>query len=158
MKKLTVVLMICLSGFIFNPVYSQICKTCDLELIDQLEDFSLKDGMFIKSFSVSLPRYSKTNRHPVDSISIDLAGKSTYWIVLVSSTKKTGLAKLLMYDVNNTLMVTLENKYKLTLDASQIKTDKPATYYFKVSFEKGYEGCAGFAIYYIPGYKIKNKK
>jgi hypothetical protein len=52
----------------------------------------------------------------------------------------------------------LQNKYKLTLDASQIKTDKPTTYYFKVSFENGYEGCAGFAIYYLPGYKIKKKR
>ena len=148
MKKLNLILLYCLLGSIFEPVYSQICKVCDAEIIDGLEDFDLKNGIFIKSFSVSLPRYSKTDRHPVDSLSIDLAGKSTYWVVLVSSHKKMGLAKLLMYDNNNTLLVTLENKYTLTLDASQIKTDKPSSYHFKVSFDKGYEGCAGIVIYY----------
>ena len=157
MKKFTVILMICLSFLIYYPVESQVRNICDAELIDQLEDFDLKDAIFTKSFSVCLPGYSKENRHPSDSISIDLAGKSSYWIVLVSSNKKSGLAKLLMYDANNKLIATLENKYKLTLDASQIKTDQPANYYFKVSFDKGYEGCAGFAIYYVPGYKVKKK-
>jgi hypothetical protein len=154
--KLILVVFIFFSGF--YQVNCQVRTFCDDELIDQLEDFELKDGIFIKSFSVSLPRYSKENRHPTDSISIELAGKSKYWIVLVSSSKKMGLAKLMMHDMNDSLKLTLQNKYKLTLDASQMRTDKPATYYFKVSFESGNEGCAGFAIYYLPGYKIKKKR
>jgi len=157
MKTKLLLLLICSLGFISNQADCQVLKICDSELIDELEDFNLNDGIFIKSFSVSLPGSSKTIRHPTDSINIDLAGKSKYWIVLVSSRKKMGKAKLLMYDSNNSLIATIENKFAMTLDASEIKTDKPANYYFKVSFDRGFEGCAGFAIYYIPGVKIKKK-
>lgn len=155
--KTQLILLICLLGFIYYQADCQVRNVCDSELIDELEDFNLKDGIFIKSFSVSLRGSTKTNRHPTDSISINLAGKSKYWIVLVSSHKKMGKAKLLMYDSKNTLIATIENKFAMTLDASEIKTDKPANYYFKVSFDRGFEGCAGFAIYYIPGGKIKKK-
>jgi len=156
--KAQIILVVFLFVSGFYQVNCQVHNFCDDELIDQLEDFELKDGIFIKSFSISLPRYSKDNKHPTDSISFELAGKSTYWIVLVSSSKKMGLAKLMMYENNDSLKLTLQNKYKLTLDATQIKTINPTTYYFKVNFESGYEGCAGFAIYYIPGYKIKKKR
>ncbi len=143
--------------FICPWVNCQVSNYCDPELVDALEDYQLKDGMFIKSFSVSLPSFSKTNIHPTDTINMQLADKSTYWIVLASSNKKAGLAKLLMYDSNNNLMATIENSSALTYDAKEIKTSEPTEYYFIVSFDKGNEGCAGIAIYNIPGYKIKGK-
>jgi hypothetical protein len=155
--KTKLLLLIFFIGFNFHHANCQVIKYCDPDLIDELEDFQLKDGMFIKSFSISLPRYSNIKHFPSDSLSIKLAGKSTYWIVLVSSHKKMGKAKMSMYDSTNTLVLALVNVNAEVISAAQIKTEEPMFYYFKVSFEKGYEGCAGIAIYYMPGYKIKNK-
>jgi hypothetical protein len=155
--KTLLILLIFFLEFNVNNANCQLIKYCDPDLIDELEDFQLKDGMFIKSFSISMPRYPSIKHFPSDSFGIHLAGKSTYWIVLVSSHKKMGKAKMSMYDSTKTLVLVLVNVNAEVISAAQIKTEEQMFYYFKVCFEKGYEGCAGLAIYYMPGYKIKNK-